>query len=587
MLSIKSLKEELEKLRYYATDEIIYETFNALSIFEKSEVNPGQDIYAICLEGPPGAGKTEFSKVYTKLASKLFASDVVMVDYQCDQTTGKSELFEDINISAAIAHDSEHVNIPGKLVEAINKVNEGKKVVLFIDEYDKAREETDSFLLQFLQSGKINATQHGDMEIKDEYKGNLQVFLCKNDAREELSGPLSRRIRILRLDYMTPETFYKVANRVLIEDAEEKVSEALINLISIMYKKAYDNRELYNRLPSASEMLIAIEDANRLAKYANAPESIIYKTIIKNMFKSLDDIVTFEGSLNRANDEKEKELKKIIDNMKSSSETFESQELTSMIAEKLLADETNILLSKKKEMEKLIQEYKEIFIKLEEERKNAVREDIENYKILNGQLELSHNPENIVPSFNDDSKYIKRGKSVFGSIKSDWIDVASVDTLGISHHFLIDEIKKNISDLDIKIYEDGLLLYEDEYSKLIVIKEVIDGVEKYRLMTNNMVSNANILKQIANFISLLEQVKIVQSSSKIKLKNSDNEVNLSILVYAENNLSYDMQSENIYSIEKVMTTTDFINEFINLQFAVSDPAISVNISKSLVKRNLV
>lgn len=582
MLSINNLKKELENLKYYATDEIVYEAFNALSIFEKAEVNPGQDIYAICLEGPPGAGKTEFAKVYTKLAAKLLNSDVSMVDYQCDQTTGKSELFEDINISAAIAHDPEHVNIPGKLVDAIKKVNEGKKVVLFIDEYDKAREETDSFLLQFLQSGKINATQHGDMEIKDEYKGNLQVFLCKNDAREELSGPLSRRIRILRLDYMLPEIFYKVANRVLIEDADEKVSESLINLISIMYKKAYDDRELYNRLPSASEMLIAIEDANRLTKYAKAPEFIIYKTIIKNMFKSVDDIVTFEGSLNRTNDEKEQELKNVIDNMKSSESTLSTQGLNSLIAEKILSSETEILLSKKKEMEDLIIEYKNIFMELEQKRRDVVEGEIEDYHVLNGQLKLAHDPVSIIPSFNDDSIYIKRGKSVFGNVKSNWIDIASVDTLGVSHHFLIDEIKKNISSLNITIYEDGLLIYEDEYSKVIVIKETNNGEEKYRILSNNTVNNGQTLNEIISFVSLLEQVKEIQTSIPIKLNPSNNKVNISMLVYSENDLPYEKQSENIYSIEIEVDTTD-IERTLKIPYTPNDLSNSSSISKKLIK----
>lgn len=191
MISFKEVKDKIEAMGYYATNELLYDTYNALALFNNSGINPGQDIFAICLEGPPGAGKTEFAKTYTKLSNELF-KNVELVDYQCDATTGKTELFEDINISAAIRGDADNVNIPGKLIEAIKKVNSGKRVVLFIDEYDKAREETDAFLLQFLQSGKINSTQHGDLEIKDEYKGKLQVILCKNDMREELSGPLSR-----------------------------------------------------------------------------------------------------------------------------------------------------------------------------------------------------------------------------------------------------------------------------------------------------------------------------------------------------------------------------------------------------------
>ena len=122
MVTIDEIRKQLEEFGYIATEELIFETFNALDMFSGNSINPGQDIFAICLEGPPGAGKTEFVKTYTKLSNKMFNEEVELVDYQCDATTGKTELFEDINISAAIRGDADNVNIPGKLVEAIKKV---------------------------------------------------------------------------------------------------------------------------------------------------------------------------------------------------------------------------------------------------------------------------------------------------------------------------------------------------------------------------------------------------------------------------------------------------------------------------------
>lgn len=295
MIDYNDMKDKIEEIGYYATEELLYDTYNALYMIDEEEKQIGQDIYAICLEGPPGAGKTAFAKTYTEICKKMVDDKTEMISYQCDATTGKSELFEDINVSAAITRDGSKVNIPGKLVEAIKKANEGHRVILFIDEYDKAREETDAFFLQLLQDGKINSTQHGDLEVKDEFKSHLQVIFCKNDMREEVSGPLSRRLRIIRLDLMRPELFFKLANRLLIDEKENKVNDGLLNLVTLMYEEAYNNREIYKRLPACSEMLIALEDADRLLKRANAPKHVIYNSIIKNMFKSLDDIKTFES----------------------------------------------------------------------------------------------------------------------------------------------------------------------------------------------------------------------------------------------------------------------------------------------------
>ena len=376
MIDYNDMKDKIEEIGYYATEELLYDTYNALYMIDEEEKQTGQDIYAICLEGPPGAGKTAFAKTYTEICKKMVDDKTEMISYQCDATTGKSELFEDINVSAAITRDGRKVNIPGKLVEAIKKANEGHRVILFIDEYDKAREETDAFFLQLLQDGKINSTQHGDLEVKDEFKSHLQVIFCKNDMREEVSGPLSRRLRIIRLDLMRPELFFKLANRLLIEEKENKVNDGLLNLVTLMYEEAYNNREIYKRLPACSEMLIALEDADRLLKRANAPKHVIYNSIIKNMFKSLDDIKTFESEVENNNTE----LYNLINSMKSSKndEDINKESINSLIARNIYKDTFNKLNAKMDELDKVTREYKERFSKLEEEK----RIELENGRLV-------------------------------------------------------------------------------------------------------------------------------------------------------------------------------------------------------------
>ncbi len=557
MIKIEDLRKKIEEVGYYATDELIYEAFNALIMFESNKKNAGQDIFAVCLEGPPGAGKTEFAKTYTKVSNKLFDNNVEMIDYQCDATTGKTELFEDINISAAIRGDAEHVNIPGKLVEAITKVNEGKKVVLFIDEYDKAREETDAFLLQFLQSGKINSNQHGDLEIKDEYKANLQVILCKNDMREELSGPLSRRIRIIRLDYMKPSVFYKVANRVLIDDRDEaeRVNDGLLNLVSLMYQKIYDDKDIYNRLPSCSEMLIAIEDANRLMKYANAPKNIIYTNIIKNMFKAIDDIDTFHSKISNSGSDKDKKLKDLISEMLSPEQTtLEETTINELIAEKVFLDENKKLISKMQEVENLIATYQEKFQNMEEKRKQAIEQEINKILLENGSLVATKEKPIVESNFEDEAVFIKRGQNILDITENDWLEVGDFHIKNLSHAFLIDYIIEYASKLNVTLYENGILIKEDEDEKLIVVKETDPtGKKVYKILSSNPIIPSTYINDIKNFINFAIQVQQEQPKTGDMNVNQAleglGEYKINALIYNDTFLDYKQVRQNAYHLE--------------------------------------
>ena len=553
MISFKELKEKIEEYGYYATNELLYDCYNAILLFNNNERNPGQDIYAICLEGPPGAGKTEFAKTYQKITNDIY-KDVELVDYQCDATTGKTELFEDINISAAIRGDADNVNIPGKLIEAIKKVNSGKRVVLFIDEYDKAREETDAFLLQFLQSGKINSTQHGDLEVKEEYKSNLQVIICKNDMREELSGPLSRRIRYIRLDYMKPKTFYEVATRLLIKEKRNPVSSELINLVSLLYDSSYKNKDLFNRLPSCSEMLIAIEDADRLIKNANAPQNIVYGTIIKNMFKSLDDISTLESVIS-----KDEKVSSLINELKKEEDTKEG-DINNKIAKNILSEYRKKLTDKVQELEELIKTYKEKFEKLEEEKQKTIEEEKNRIKILNGELVPSENEMKPISIFDDESLNIRRGHDIFEISKNNWTEIASVSKKGLSNKFFMDSIIPYLNDLDIKLYENGIIIRDDNEQKLIAIRDSIKP-EEYKILSNYPIIPSTYLKDISAFIDLMIEVYNNEPRPPFADKNEEGYIHLNALIY--NNAMIDSgqkSNEHIYNIkvdkEKIASNQD-------------------------------
>ncbi len=579
MIDYNNMKDKIEEIGYYANEELLYDTYNALYMIDEEEKQTGQDIYAICLEGPPGAGKTAFAKTYTEICKKMVDDKTVMISYQCDVTTGKSELFEDINVSAAITRDGRKVNIPGKLVEAIKKANEGHRVILFIDEYDKAREETDAFFLQLLQDGKINSTQHGDLEVKDEFKSHLQVIFCKNDMREEVSGPLSRRLRIIRLDYMTPELFFKLANRLLIEEKENKVNDGLLNLVTLMYAEAYNNREIYKRLPACSEMLIALEDADRLLKRANAPKHVIYNSIVKNMFKSLDDIKTFESEVKNNN----KELYNLINSMKSSKSDEDKNEesINSLIARNIYKDTFDKLNAKMDELDKVTHEYKERFSKLEEEKR---------IELENGRLVSHFEEPKFISNFFDEGAYVKRGYDIFKSSDNEWVDIGSISMPDLARYDLIDNLVKNASRVGIKVYENGILLKERNGLKLIVANDVdSDGNFKYRLMCNYPIVPSAFLGDIKCFINFM--IAVYKSQEKSAKQVSDDALGLSFGSFNINCLVYgktdDDNNFNVYNLDvsKNISDVSYLDKVSDSDYSSVDEAINLSsdIKKEKVK----
>ena len=287
---------------YYPTRRIVTRTLLGLDALISGEIQ-GQKIYGVCLDGPTGAGKSFYAKTYAKYVEKLFKTEVNFISYTCNTTSGKADLYEEVNITAAIAGQTEKIIIPGQILEAIESVNQGKITILFIDEYDKSRPETDSFFNDFMQDGVINTTQRGKIKIKDEYAKYLQVIVAKNDFRN-VSEPFSRRFKIERLDYMTPENLAKAIQRSLPE-SNASIKNAVILLYTAMYKTLEDNSEyLFSRLPACSECMQAVKEAEKLMNYGCDYSDIVVTAILANFVKDEGDIELFKAFLqNSQNDQ--------------------------------------------------------------------------------------------------------------------------------------------------------------------------------------------------------------------------------------------------------------------------------------------
>jgi hypothetical protein len=151
------------------------------------------------LFGPIGTGKTYLPEVLARVL------DAEQFFYQCFPGTREEDLMvkmlpSEKTVSGIALYD-------GVMTQAIQATQGGdftRKVILVLDEWDKTRPSADSFLLDFLQTGRINFS--GRLYSAD--LSRLIVFLTFNVERE-LSEPLLRRLPKIDFQHLSPSLVYR------------------------------------------------------------------------------------------------------------------------------------------------------------------------------------------------------------------------------------------------------------------------------------------------------------------------------------------------------------------------------------------
>ncbi len=512
--------EAIEKFfydNYYVSNEKLnYYTLLGINLIGSSTVRDGQDIYTVCLDGPPGAGKSMYAKLYAEMVHQLLNEKVELISYQCDDATSKIELFEDINVGAAVAGKSEEVNIPGVLARAIIAANEGKKVILFIDEYDKTREQVDSLFLQFLQDGRINTNQFGDLAIKPEYKGNIHVLFCKNDARTELTGPLTRRIRKIELSIIKPEDFMNLAIRKFVTEENKDVTMPIVELIALIYESVYSSSD-YTRLPATSEMFQTIADILFLNE-VNSPGYIVYDFIVEGLFKEKDDRHLFNESLETLADETVKNI--LLSLKKETDKSSSTNKIKDMIIAAFQGEANRQLDPLRQELVKKQQDLETEKKTLEVSYKQKIQEvdaklaDIERFAIEKKKefdsiiLKKKNNVEETrtfmgdlyAKNFTYATPLIRRGENVFLE-GEEWHEYA---TLTIDLNEFDNEIlMAQLLDAEVAVYENGYLksltisTEANEKIYLVIVREKdTNGELKFHVFTNKNLNAENMAEKV-------------------------------------------------------------------------------------------
>lgn len=150
-------------------------------------------IGSMLITGEPGAGKTSFGKYLSK------ELDAHFIFAPCYEGVGAEQLVYNWDLGTLVdAMTDEQTKgrdamKDGYLLQCL-KLSQTQKVVLLVDEVDKAKPSVDTFLLSFLQECMLNDPITGPVVGKKE---NIFIIFTSN-KRRELEDALDRRFTLIR-----------------------------------------------------------------------------------------------------------------------------------------------------------------------------------------------------------------------------------------------------------------------------------------------------------------------------------------------------------------------------------------------------
>ncbi|MEM5808998.1 MAG: MoxR family ATPase [Candidatus Aenigmatarchaeota archaeon] len=277
---MKNLKEKLESRGYVPREGDVLFLLSLLAL-------PGV-IRAGRITGPPGVGKTFLAEVFASVW------EAKLVYLLLHKDTSFEDLFQTVNpaVVAALAggvlkEKIEEASPLGAVAQAVI-LSQQQRVVLLLDEIDKAREHVDALLLDFLQSGRVQLPLgYGGQKEFYARRENLVVIVTDNQVRE-LSEPLLRRLAVrYEMDYLPRQVEAGIIQKKAM--CGGNLAKGIARLLSEIRRLGFSSPSLQEGTNLAA-VLVA---GRREGFIRNAADVEFY--IRSMLFKSEDEIEAFNS----------------------------------------------------------------------------------------------------------------------------------------------------------------------------------------------------------------------------------------------------------------------------------------------------
>jgi MoxR-like ATPase len=278
-ISQEAVRKGLRDANYITNERVETAIFLALALDKP-----------LLIEGPAGSGKTEVGKVVAEmLGTELIrlqcyeGLDEARALYEWNYQKQLLRLQVDEHQGARWEDISEHLFSREYLLERplLKAISSPRKIVLLIDEIDKADEEFEAFLLELLSDFQVTVPELGTLRAIE-----IPVVVLTSNRVRELSEALRRRCLHLFIDFPGAEQERRIV-QLKVPGLDERLASEAARFVGAVRKQDL------KKPPSIAETLDWARALQRLGIKELNSEAI--KSTLGVLLKHEDDRAKVEG----------------------------------------------------------------------------------------------------------------------------------------------------------------------------------------------------------------------------------------------------------------------------------------------------